>query len=102
MLAGSAIELLTRAGAWREAAAAIEATWAAIPDTVPERPSKWARRLHVVAVQFEAAVAAGDASQQKALQAEWLKLEFDLQEDHQKYAKRRSALPSFLQPDSSD
>lgn len=101
MLAGSVVELLTRAGAWRHATAAVESSWASIPDTVPERPFKLHRRLHVVAVHFEAAVADGDVPRQEALKAEWMQLESELEEDRKQYEKRRSALPSFLQPDSS-
>jgi hypothetical protein len=102
MLAGSVVELLTRVGAWNHAATAVESSWAAIPDTVSERPFKLHRRLHVVAVQFEAAVAAGDVPRQEALKAEWIQLESELEEDRKRHEKRRSALPSFLQPDSGD
>lgn len=99
MLVGAVVELLTRVGAWPQAVAAMQASWEAIPDTVPERRFKWYRRLHVIAVQFEAAVAAKDASRQEALQSEWLQLEAILKEDERQYASRRSSLPSFLQSD---
>ncbi|MFG6433709.1 hypothetical protein [Roseateles sp. LYH14W] len=101
-VAGSVIELLTRVGAWSQAVSAIEATWTFIPDTAPERRFKMNRRLHVVAVQFEAAVAAGDVPRQQALKAEWIQIESALEEDRKRYAERRSALPSFLQPDSGN
>lgn len=99
MLVGAVVELLTRVGAWPQAVAAMQASWEAVPDTVPERRFKWHRRLHVIAVQFEAAVAAKDSSRQEALQTEWLQLEAILKEDEKQYASRRSSLPSFLQSD---
>lgn len=99
MLVGAVVELLSRVGAWAHAEAAMHASWEAVPDTVPERRFKWYRKLHVIAVQFEAAVAARDTSRQEALQTEWLQLEASLKEDEKQYASRRSALPSFFQPD---
>lgn len=99
MLVGAVVELLSRVGAWPQAEAAMHASWEAVPDTVPERRFKWYRKLHVIAVQFEAAVAGRDTSRQEALQTEWLQLETSLKEDEKQYASRRSALPSFFQPD---
>lgn len=78
----------------------MQASWEAVPDTAPERRLKWYRRLHVIAVQFEAAVAAKDIPRQEALQMEWVQLEATLKEDEKQYASRRSSLPSFLQSDS--
>lgn len=100
ILVGAAVELLSRVGAWPQAQAVMKASWEAVPDTVPQRRFKWYRRLHVIAVQFEAAVAARDASRQEALQKEWLQLETALKEDEKLYATRRSSLPSFLQQNS--
>ncbi len=60
MLVGAVVELLSRVGAWPQAVEAMQASWEAVPDTAPERRLKWYRRLHVIAVQFEAAVAAKD------------------------------------------
>ncbi|MEC4024916.1 hypothetical protein VSO52_19330 [Pseudomonas fulva] len=99
ILAGAVVELLTRVGAWTQAVAAIQSSWDAIPNTVPKRRFKWYRRLLVVAVQFEAAVAAEDVPTQEALQTEWLQLEALLKEDEKQYESRRSYLPNFLQPD---
>lgn len=99
-LVGAVVEVLSRVGAWPQAVAAIKASWEAVPDTAPKRRLKWYRRLHVIAVQFEAAVAAKDVSHQEALQMEWLQLEATLKEDEKQYASRRSALPSFLHPNS--
>lgn len=100
MLVGAVVELLSRVGAWPQAVAAMQASWEAVPDTAPERRLKWHRRLHVIAVQFEAAVAANDPPRQEALQMEWLQLEETLKEDEKQYASRRNSIPSFLQPDS--
>ncbi|EPK9420043.1 hypothetical protein N1H56_006613, partial [Pseudomonas aeruginosa] len=100
MLVGAVVELLSRVGAWPQAVEAMQASWEAVPDTAPERRLKWYRRLHVIAVQFEAAVAAKDIPRQEALQMEWVQLEATLKEDEKQYASRRSSLPSFLQSDS--
>ncbi|MNN17623.1 hypothetical protein D3C81_1308170 [compost metagenome] len=100
MLVGAVVELLSRVGAWPQAIAAMQASWDAVPDTAPERRIKWYRRLHVIAVQFEAAVATKDLPGQEALQMEWVQLEATLKEDEKQYASRRSSLPSFLQSDS--
>ncbi|AWI75921.1 hypothetical protein CEW83_12425 [Parazoarcus communis] len=93
---GAMVEILTRAGAWEQAIMAVDASWEDVPDTVPKRRMKWARRMQVVAVRFEAAVAAGDAEQRAALKAEWEGLVKALDEDEKQYAARRDPLPSFL------
>jgi len=93
---GAIIEILTRAGAWVPAVAAVKSSWEHVPDTVPMRRIKWALRMQLVAVQFESAVASGDAPQLVALKAEWESLERALQEDEELYAERRNPLPSFL------
>ena len=93
---GVIVEILTRAGAWEQAVSVVEASWKHVPDTVPMRRMKWARRMQVVAVRFESAVAAGDAAQLVALKSEWESLEKALQEDENLYAERRNPLPSFL------
>jgi hypothetical protein len=97
---GAVVEVLTRVGAWDEAVEAIESSWEAIPDTVPMRRMKWSRRLHVVAVQFESAVAAGDLSRQQALKAEWEGLYQLLKEDQEEYAQRRNPFPGVFRPNS--
>lgn len=97
---GAVVEVLTRVGAWDEAVEAIESSWEAVPDTVPMRRMKWSRRLHVVAVQFEAAVAAGDLSRQDALKAEWEGLYQLLKEDQEEYAERRNPFPGVFRPNS--
>mgnify|MGYP001076970762 CR=1 FL=1 len=94
------VEVLTRVGAWDEAVEAIESSWEAIPDTVAMRCMKWSRRLHVVAVQFEAAVAAGNLSRQDALKAEWESLYQLLKEDEEVYAERRNPFPGVFRPNS--
>lgn len=97
---GAVVEVLTRVGAWDQAVEAIESSWEAIPDTVPMRRMKWSRRLHVVAVQFEAAVAAGDLSRQDALKAEWEGLYQLSKEDQEEYAERRNPFPGVFRPNS--
>lgn len=97
---GAVVEVLTRVGAWDEAVEAIESSWEAIPDTVPMRRMKWSRRLHVVAVQFEAAVAAGDLPRQDALKAEWEGLYQLLKDDQEEYAERRNPFPGVFRPNS--
>lgn len=97
---GAVVEVLTRVGAWDEAVEVIESSWEAIPDTVPMRRMKWSRRLHVVAVQFEAAVAAGELSRQDALKAEWERLYQLLKEDQDEYAERRNPFPGVFRADS--
>lgn len=97
---GAVVEVLTRVGAWDQAVEAIESSWEAIPDTVPMRRMKWSRRLHVVAVQFEAAVAAGDISRQDALKEEWGDLYQLLKEDQEEYAERRNPFPGVFRPNS--
>lgn len=94
------VEVLTRVGAWDEAVEAIESSWEAIPNTVPMRRMKWSRRLHVVAVQFEAAVAAGNLSRQDALKAEWEGLYQLLKEDEEEYAERRNPFPGVFRQNS--
>ncbi len=64
------------------------------------RRMKWSWRLHVVAVQFEAAVAAGDLSRQDALKAEWEGLYQLLKEDQEEYAERRNPFPGVFRPNS--
>jgi hypothetical protein len=97
---GAVVEVLTRVGAWDQAVKAIESSWEAIPDTIPMRRMKWSRRLHVVAVQFEAAVAVGDLSRQDALKAEWEGLYQLLKEDQEEYAERRNPFPGVFRPNS--
>jgi len=97
---GAVVEVLTRVGAWDEAVEAIESSWEAIPNTVSMRRMKWSMRLHVVAVQFEAAIAAGDLSLQDALKAEWEGLYQLLKEDQEEYAERRNPFPGVFRPNS--
>jgi HEAT repeat protein len=99
---GAIVEILTRAGAWEQAITAVEASWQDLPDTVPVRRMKWARRMQVVAVRFEAAIAAGDAAQRTALKAEWERLVKALDDDEKQYAERRNPLPSFLRTHRGD
>jgi hypothetical protein len=96
------VEVLTRVGAWKQAIAAMEASWDEVPDTVPMRQLKWGRRMHLIAVQFESAVADGDVPKQMALKNEWKALEAKLQEDETLYAERRNSLPSFLRTNRGD
>lgn len=98
MYVAAIVEVLTRAGAWDQATAAMEASWSEVPDTVPMRRLKWGRRMHLIAVQFESAVAGGDVPKQVALKGEWEALQAMLQEDETLYAERRDPLPSFLRP----
>ncbi|CAN7660329.1 hypothetical protein [Variovorax paradoxus] len=98
MYVAAIVEVLTRAGAWQQAAAAMEASWSEVPDTVPMRRLKWGRRMHLIAVQFELAVAGGDVPKQVALKGEWEALKALFQEDETLYAERRNPLPSFLRP----
>ncbi len=93
---GAIVEVLTRVGAWESAIMAIEASWADVPDTVPMRQMKWSRRLQVVAVQFEGAVAASDLPRQVALKAEWESLTQLMLEDTELYAERRNTFPSLF------
>lgn len=53
-----------------------------------------------MAVQFEAAVAAGDLSRQDALKAEWEGLYQLLKEDQEEYAERRHPFPGVFRPNS--
>lgn len=100
MYVSAVVEVLTRVGAWNEAVEAIKSSWEAIPDTVPMRRMKWSRRLHVVAVQFEAAVASGNLSRQDALKAEWEGLYQLLKDDEEIYAERRNPFPGVFRPNS--
>ena len=97
---GAMVEILTRAGAWTQAVSAIRASWEHLPDTVPMKRAKWTVQLQLVAVQFEAAVAAGDVTQLVALKSEWESLEKALQDDEKHYAERRNPLPSFFRSNS--
>lgn len=93
---GAIVEILTRAGAWSQAVTAIKGAWEQVPDTVPMKRAKWTIQLQLVAVQFEAAVAAGDVAQLTALKSEWETIEKALQEDEKLYAERRNPLPGFF------
>ena len=95
---GALVEILTQVGAWTQAVAAIKGAWERVPDTVPMKRVKWSTQLQLVAVQFEAAIAAGDMAQLAALKSEWERLERALQEDEKLYAERRNPLPGFLRP----
>lgn len=93
---GALVEILTRVGAWTQAVTAIKVSWEQVPDTVPMKRAKWTTQLQLVAVRFEAAIAAGDVAQLNALKSEWESLEKALQEDEKLYAERRNPLPGFL------
>lgn len=93
---GAIVEVLTRVGAWESAIMAMEASWADVSDTVPMKRMKWSRRLQVVAVQFEGAVAASDLSRQVALKAEWESLNQLIVEDSELYAERRNTFPGLF------
>ena len=92
----SFLEVLTRAGAWSEAQRLAQASWEQVPDTTQMRPVKWSARLQLIAVSFEAAIAAGRMDDLGALGQEWRETAALIEKERQENAKRRDPFRGFL------
>jgi hypothetical protein len=88
-------EILTRAGAWREAAQVTESTYQRVPDTTQHRPLKLRANLWRVATKFEETLARGDLNQISDLAAEWRATEDQIEEDRVKHAEQRNIIPDL-------
>lgn len=92
------VETLTRAGAWAEAAKICETVHNRILDTVENRFSKLYSKLHLIAAQFEASIAAGRMSELSELASTWKETEFQIKHLHAENEKRRNSFPSLSRP----
>ena len=90
------IEVLTRAGAWEEAARVAEAAYAKITDTSWHRPQRLAAKLDRIAATFERAVAASDAQSLQSLAAEWRATCSEIEQDRLKNEERRNPLTGLF------
>lgn len=92
------VEILTRAGAWTEAARVADAAHASIPDTTRMHPMKLNANLLRVAARYEKAIAAGDQQATEDLALQWQTTLSDIEEDETRNAARRDPLRGFLGP----
>ncbi len=93
------IEVLTRAGAWEEAARVAEAAYAKIPDTNWHRPRRLAAKLDRIATSFERAIAAGEVKTLQGLATEWRDTCAEIEQDRAKNEERRHPLKGLLGSD---
>lgn len=89
------VEILTRAGAWEEAARINQVIYDRIPDTVEKRIQKLAANLDRIAARYEATIARGNLDLLPGLAAEWRTTEIQLEEYRQAYARHSSPFPGF-------
>lgn len=93
------IELLTRAGAWEEAARVAEGAYAKLPDTNWHRPRRLAANLDRIAASFERSIAAGDVQALQGLATEWRVTCAEIEQDRAKNEERRNPLTGLLGSD---
>ena len=82
------VEVLTKAGAWAEATRVSEGFHDHIVATVPFQQTKWQSYLELIAVRFEAAIAAQDDLAMTSLRAEWSRTVTQIENDRAEHAKR--------------
>lgn len=90
------IEVLTRGGAWQEAARVADAAYAKIPETNWARPRRLAARLEQIATRLEAAIASGNLEAAQGLAGEWRNACAEIEQDRVKNEERRNPLRGIL------
>lgn len=96
LIAGSFVEVLTRAGAWQEAVNVAKASWDHVPDNTRMRYIKWSAELDFVATSYEAAIARGRMDALPELGQRWRKIDAAMQKDREENAERRDPLRGIL------
>lgn len=95
-LAGVFLEVLTRVGAWSEAAQMAETRYNLIPDTISARPNRLAANLHRIAAGYEEAVSAGRLDILPDLADQWRTTRSQIHDDRIRNEERRDPRRGFL------
>jgi len=90
------IEVLTRSGAWQEAARVADAVYAKIPETNWARPRRLAVRLEQIATRLEAAIASGRLEAVRDLASEWRNACAEIEQDRVNNEEHRNPLRGIL------
>ena len=97
-IAGSFVEVFTRAGAWQEAMNVAHASWDHVPSTTRMRSVKWSAELTLVAVSYEAAIARGQMDALPGLGQRWQEIVATIQKDREENEERRDPLRGLFRP----
>jgi hypothetical protein len=90
------VEVLTSAGAWNEASELATAAHQSIEDTIRNKPIRLEAALLVTACSYEAAIAAGEASQLEELGKQWNSTLAEIETDREENKVRRDPLHGLL------
>jgi hypothetical protein len=89
------VEVLTRAGAWGAALRVCQQFFDSIADTTELQHRKLYARLHLLAVQFEVAIANGKLDELVKLQSTWSETELQIQRVREENAERDRLIPGL-------
>lgn len=92
-LTAIAVELLTAAGAWQEAAHIANAAVEAISDTTRHKPRRLFMNLLRVAAAYEMSLASGSLEELPSLEEQWHATQEALEQDRKENEKRRNTFP---------
>ncbi len=96
------VEVLSRSGAWGEAADVARALFQTASDTRSDRPRKLRLRALLIATQIEAAAARGNHEGAIAAAAEWLGVAEEIRQDDEENAEARRPFPGLRLPNQDD
>ena len=88
-------EILTGAGAWKEAAQVTETLYGRIPGTTEHHPFRLKANLWRLATRFEETLSQGRLDEVVQLASQWRVIEAQIDEDRLKHAQQRSMVPGF-------
>jgi hypothetical protein len=93
---GSLIELLTSAGAWKEAVDLSAAVYEKIEDNTRNKPIRLHAKLRLIASNFEGCLSEGKLENVAQLRNDWLSTLADIETDNEVNRLRRDPLRGFL------
>lgn len=95
-LAAYAVELLSLADGWHEAARVARAAYEGIEDTTANKQLKLAAELRMVAAEYEAAIANGKTAELDQLARQWRKARQEREIDYETHKQRRDPMRGLL------
>ncbi|WP_414463641.1 hypothetical protein [Hyphomicrobium sp. DY-1] len=95
-LAIFAIELLSLAGAWAEAAHVARAAYEGIEDTTANKQLKLSAELRMLAAEYEAVIANNKTEELDTLAQRWRKVRKERETDYETNKQRRDPMRGFL------
>ncbi|AMP13290.1 hypothetical protein [Collimonas pratensis] len=94
-LAPAIVETLTRVGSWDDALQICQALYDNIPDTTEKLIGKLYAKLHLIAAQYEASIAAGKMEELSTLSRDWKETESQIKKLRSENEKRSHSFPGL-------